>query len=39
LLYDSRKDTGRGGAYDEENGEKGPFLENGDGLLGMLFAE
>jgi 2,3-bisphosphoglycerate-independent phosphoglycerate mutase len=39
LLYDSRKDTGRGGAYDEENGEKGPFVENGDQLLGMLFAE
>jgi 2,3-bisphosphoglycerate-independent phosphoglycerate mutase len=39
LLYDSRRDTGRGGAYDEENGENGPFVENGDRLLGMLFAE
>lgn len=39
LIYDSRKDTGRGGAYDEENGEAGPFLECGDVLLDKLFSQ
>ena len=37
LIYDSRKDTGRGGAYDEPAGETGPFVENGSVLLDMLF--
>lgn len=37
LLYDSRRDTGRGGVYDESAGEKGPFLESGCALLDMLF--
>ena len=37
LLYDSRVDTGRGGAYDEPNGEAGPFLPDGTVLLDMLF--
>ena len=37
LLYDSRRDTGHGGAYDEPAGEKGPFLENGSVLLDLLF--
>lgn len=37
LLYDSRRDTGRGGSYDEEAGKAGPFVENGHTLLDMLF--
>lgn len=39
LLYDSREDTGNGGAYDEEAGKKGPFIENGCKLLDLLFAK
>lgn len=37
LLYDSRRDTGRGGVYDEPSGEAGPFVENGNVLLDLLF--
>lgn len=37
LLYDSRRDTGRGGMYDESAGEAGPFVENGCRLLDYLF--
>lgn len=37
LLYDSRRDTGRGGVYDEPAGQQGPFVENGNVLLDMLF--
>lgn len=37
LLYDSRRDTGHGGVYDEPTGERGPFVENGSKLLDMLF--
>lgn len=37
LLYDSRKDSGSGGVYDEPTGEKGPFVEKGWHLLDMLF--
>lgn len=37
LIYDSRRDTGRGGVYDEPAGEAGPFMENGSALLDMLF--
>ena len=37
LLYDSRRDAGRGGVYDEEAGESGPLVENGSVLLDMLF--
>lgn len=39
LLYDSRRDSGRGGVYDEESGQSGPFVENGCDLLGMLFQQ
>ena len=39
LIYDSRRDTDQGGAYDEENGERGPRLPCGDRLLGMLFMQ
>ena len=37
LIYDSRTDSGRGGAYDEPAGETGPFVENGNVLLDILF--
>ncbi len=37
LIYDSRRDTGLGLSYSEENGEKGPFLEAGTILMPMLF--
>ena len=37
LIYDSRRDTHRGGVYDEPAGEAGPFVENGSALLDMLF--
>lgn len=37
LLYDSRRDTGRGGVYDEPAGAAGPFVEDGSKLLDMLF--
>lgn len=37
LLYDSRRDSGSGGVYDEPTGEKGPFVEKGWHLLDMLF--
>lgn len=39
LLYDSRVDTGSGGVYTEEQGEKGPFVADGHTLLSMLFGE
>ncbi len=39
LLYDSRADTGQGGVYDEPSGEAGPFVENGDRLLSLLFEQ
>lgn len=37
LLYDSRRDTGRGGVYDEDAGAAGPFVEDGCRLLDLLF--
>ena len=37
LIYDSRRDTGRGGVYDEPSGEAGLFVEDGSRLLDMLF--
>ena len=37
LLYDSRRDSRRGGVYDEAAGEAGPFLERGCELLDLLF--
>ena len=37
LLYDSRRNTGRGGVYDEPSGESGLFIEDGSSLLNMLF--
>lgn len=37
LLYDSRRDTGCGAPYNEESGERGPFVEHGWKLLDMLF--
>jgi len=37
LLYDSRKDTGAGGTFCEKQGEKGPFVDAGVKLMGLLF--
>ena len=37
LLYDSRRNSRRGGVYDEAAGEAGPFLERGCELLDLLF--
>ena len=37
LLYDSRRDTGRGGVYDEPAGNAGPFVREGCVLLDLLF--
>ena len=37
LLYDSRRDTGAGGAYDEQSGEAGRYVNKGTALMGMLF--
>ena len=39
LLYDSRRDTRNGGVYTEKAGEAGPFVENGDQLLSILFEQ
>jgi len=39
ILYDSRKDTGFGGVYDEETGMKGPQAEAGCELLSYLFEQ
>ncbi len=37
LLYDSRRDSGSGLGYTEENGAKGPFLPDGTMLMPLLF--
>ena len=37
ILYDSRKQEGSGLTYTEENGLKGPFVEEGVNLMSMLF--
>ena len=37
LLYDSRRDSGRGGVYTEAEGLRGPFLPEGHTLLRRLF--
>ena len=37
LLYDSRRDSGAGGAYDEDNGMAGPVVPAGTALMDMLF--
>ena len=37
LIYDSRRDSGRGLNYTEADGEKGPFMENGLDLMPALF--
>lgn len=39
LIYDSTKDAGTGLSYSEANGEKGPFVENGAALMGLLFEQ
>ena len=37
ILYDSRETNGSGLSYTEENGLKGPHIEAGTALLGLLF--
>ena len=37
ILYDSRVEEGSGLSYTEENGLKGPFVEDGVNLMSMLF--
>ena len=39
LLYDSRKASGTGYTYCEADGEKGPFVDEGTKLMGMLFEQ
>ena len=39
ILYDSRKHAGSGLSYCEENGLKGPYVDAGVKLMGMLFSE
>jgi 2,3-bisphosphoglycerate-independent phosphoglycerate mutase len=39
LLYDSRKDTNTGYNYSEADGIKGPFVDAGTKLMGMLFEQ
>ena len=39
LLYDTRKDTGFGGVYDEPTGEAGPTVPAGHQLLSVLFEQ
>lgn len=39
LIYDSRRDTGFGGVYDEDTGMAGPFVEKGCDLLSILFEQ
>ena len=39
LIYDSTKPSGSGLAYTEKNGLKGPMVEAGTALMGMLFGE
>lgn len=39
LIYDSTKQQGSGLAYTEENGLKGPFVENGSDLMRLLFEQ
>ena len=39
LLYDSRKDTGLGLSYSEENGDQGPYHDNGAAVLMPLLFE
>lgn len=39
LLYDSRKDMNTGLTYSEEDGAKGPYIDAGSKLMGMLFEQ
>jgi 2,3-bisphosphoglycerate-independent phosphoglycerate mutase len=39
LLYDSRQDEKSGCAYNEDNGNKGPYIDAGIKLMGMLFEQ
>lgn len=37
IIYDSREDMGNGLSYTEKNGLQGPMLEDGTGLMSLLF--
>jgi len=37
MIYDSTRDEGAGLGYTEKNGEKGPYVEAGTSLMGLLF--
>ena len=39
LLYDSRIDRNTGHTYSEADGEKGPYVDEGTKLMGLLFEE
>ena len=39
LIYDSRRDSGRGLPYDEASGEQGEYLAEGTQLMPLLFSE
>lgn len=39
LIYDSTKSLDTGLAYTEANGEKGPYVEKGTDLMGLLFGQ
>ena len=39
LIYDSRKDSGRGLPYDEISGDSGEYLDEGTQLMPLLFSE
>ena len=39
LIYDSRRDKQTGLKYRELDGEKGPYVDSGVALMGMLFGE
>ena len=39
LIYDSRRDTKNGLKYRESDGAKGPYIDAGVSLMGMLFGE
>lgn len=39
LLYDSRKDQKSGRTYSEDEGAKGPYIDAGIRLMGMLFEQ
>ena len=37
MIYDSTRPQSCGLSYTEENGEKGPYVDKGTDLMGLLF--